>query len=238
MAKTPIQMIDLFRQFADQNCVAANVAIKGGDKELAAQNVGNAIKSRLMEGMITWRLNVGSPAAIFRRSLEFTRRLLPMIKTESDANPMVNSNLNLSKANFMARLLDEASVGDDANGMEGDLLLDCVLANGLYDRWDADLWAKGNKQLQRHKGTDLAITTYALYHDILHSTDIDSVKVAIAAAVGNFVKRKSNPFFAGGDQINGGGLDNGHTVDYRLSALLKKRGLKSNTFHDWIWDCN
>ena len=226
-------MMSLFMQFADQNCLAATDAATKGNAELVAFNIGQAIKSRLMQGMIAWRSHLASPEPIFQQVIVFARESISKYLPSNLSQVLLNNHLGLSKANFMAFLIGNEQIPAGLAGLEGDLLLDYLLANHLYNQWDSEAWSRGIDGLRKHVGTDLALRSYQTYLDILHSNDSDTIRNLVNVAIDDYAKRKSNAFFSGGDQTNGGGHDNAYVVDYRLAAVMKKVQYKSNTIHDW-----
>jgi hypothetical protein len=58
----------------------------------------------------------------------------------------------------------------------------------------------------------------------------------IARCIKNYDRRATHPTFGTTSSYYGGSVYNELYVDYTLAAILKKRGLMSNTVHDWIWD--
>lgn len=53
--------------------------------------------------------------------------------------------------------------------------------------------------------------------------------------VANYVRRATHPTFNSLPTYLGGGICNELFVDYTLAAIMKNRGIVSNTVHDWIW---
>ena len=226
----------LFKQFADQNCVAVTDAATTGNGELVALNIGHAIKSRLMQGMIAWRSQLANPGQIFQQALAFTKESISKCSSVNSSEAVLNNHLGLSKANFMAFLVGIERIPDRIVGLEADVLLDGVLANSLFDQWDSEAWSRGIDRLRKLQGTELAVRSYQTYLDILNSNNPETTRKHVIVAIDNYGKRKSNAFFSGGNQTDGGGLDNAYVVDYRLAAVMKRVEHKSNTMHDWLWD--
>ncbi len=57
----------------------------------------------------------------------------------------------------------------------------------------------------------------------------------IQRCIKNYNRRATHPTFKSVTGYLGGGEYNELYVDYTLAAILKKRGLKSGTVHDWVW---
>lgn len=58
----------------------------------------------------------------------------------------------------------------------------------------------------------------------------------IRRCIQNYDRRATHPTFKAISGYLGGGQYNALFVDYTLAAILKQRGLVSNSVHDWIWD--
>lgn len=58
----------------------------------------------------------------------------------------------------------------------------------------------------------------------------------IQRCIQNFDRRATHQTFKAISGYFGGGTYNALSVDYTLAAILKQRGLVSNSVHDWIWD--
>jgi hypothetical protein len=114
--------------------------------------------------------------------------------------------------------------------------LDAVLGRGLQNKLDEVAWTAGLDQLRQVKGSSLAVESYMTYHRLLRSSEKCGVQADIGKAISLFEKRKNNSFYGGGEQTEGGGNDNGITVDYRLAAIMKKIGYKGNSVHLWQWE--
>lgn len=59
---------------------------------------------------------------------------------------------------------------------------------------------------------------------------------AIRRCIANFDRRATHPAFTNAATEMGPGRYNALTVDVMLAAIMKQRGLKSGTIHDWVWD--
>jgi hypothetical protein len=66
-------------------------------------------------------------------------------------------------------------------------------------------------------------------------TDQIDPEEGIRRCIKNYERRATHPTFKVLPAYCGGGQYNGLFVDYTLAAILKKRGLSSNSVHDWVW---
>ncbi|MFM5923531.1 MAG: hypothetical protein ACKOPG_05030 [Novosphingobium sp.] len=66
-------------------------------------------------------------------------------------------------------------------------------------------------------------------------TDQIDPEEGIRRCVANYDRRATHPTFKALEIICCGGDYNALFIDYTLAAILKKRGLVSGTFHDWVW---
>lgn len=67
-------------------------------------------------------------------------------------------------------------------------------------------------------------------------TDQIDPKEGIERCLKNYDRRATHPTFKVMSPFYGGSEYNSLFVDYTLAAILKKRGLTSNSVHDWVWD--
>jgi hypothetical protein len=186
-----------------------------------------------MQGLIGWRCGIVSPVAIFREAIGNLRNGLAMLK-ELDIRGSTQ-NLPFERASFLEFLVRENPSTFDFIDFVADRLLDAILGVRLQDEWDQEKWDTGLDQLRKIKGSALALESYSTYIQLLQSPQESNTIIVVEKAISLFEKRKSNSFFSGGDQTDGGGMDNSITVDYRLAAILAKIGYKSNSIHSWLW---
>lgn len=66
-------------------------------------------------------------------------------------------------------------------------------------------------------------------------TDQIDPEEGIQRCIKNYNRRATHPTFKALSSYLGGGDYNELYVDYTLAAILKKRGLTSDTVHDWVW---
>jgi hypothetical protein len=66
-------------------------------------------------------------------------------------------------------------------------------------------------------------------------TDQIDPEEGIQRCIKNYDRRATHQTFKALSSIYCGGQYNELFVDYTLAAILKKRGLRSNSVHDWVW---
>jgi hypothetical protein len=235
MAKTPAEILALQKEFAERSSRAFE-STRHRDASLAAMNLGHALDSFLMEGLIRWRCGIGSPVDPFKKGIAFFRQGLDKLQLATIAPAIRERNLPLEKASFMSFLVGETMFAPTAITLAADRLLDVLLVLGLSDAWDDAAWETGVGQLKKLKGTALAIETYSNYRHLLRHANDGDIESAVATGTNLFQKRKSNGFYSGGVSTCGGGPDNDIAVDYELAAIMKKVGCRSESIHQWRWE--
>jgi hypothetical protein len=235
MAKTPEQILVLERQHVERSKNGFEVARANANADLAAYNIGQGLKAYLMQGLVGWRCGIMSPVSPFREALDFVRLGYSTWQTLNGSSDTRSLHLPLEKTLFVAFLVNESAVTVDHHDLVADRLLDAVLGDALQGEWDEETWTLGLEQLGRVEGSTLAVESYTAYHRLLRTSQNSEVKATVEKAISLFEKRKSNGFYRGGEQTDGGGNDNAITVDYRLGAIMKRTGCKSDSVHWWQW---
>lgn len=230
MAQTADQMIELFKQQSarsDKGLAAAKVS---SNYQLAAVNCRQGVKARLMRALIRWKSG-DSPYDSLCEVVSFHGEAIEAMKRINGDAKLTDSTIE--RVGFCAYLVGANWTPFDLDGFESDRLLDGVLANHLFDRFDKTRWERGMTSL-RDCGSSLAIATYSCYFELIHSSPQE--RSAIVAKLEHlFAERKADSFFSGGDQTEGGGADNDVVVDYRLGALAKRVGVQWESRHCWRW---
>jgi len=211
------------------------VAKESGNYQLAALNCRQALKTRIMQGLISWRSG-NNPTPPFEQAVSrFAEdwQTLTAIGGESAAL----SDAGYEQVYFIAYLLDQplpfSAQSDAAERMQCDRMLDAVLGQWLFEDWNASLWEAGMVQMHK-ESSELAVSAYAFYRQVSQASNQDFTKLEVMADE-LFRRRKKDSFFAGGVQTSGGGPDNDFTVDYRFAALSKRIGHAGNSIHAWRW---
>jgi hypothetical protein len=233
MAMTPVEMIDFFGERAELTRRGMAAASSSSNYYLAAVNCREAFKCRLMQGLIRWRLG-NDPT----ESLIQAVHVLPddwNMLVEFGGEKAAISDTPAEKAGFVSYIVGEQSppCAVEPDDLEGDRLLDAILGNALFGMPVDDLWDRGMNQLQQ-TGSSLAVDTYELYREML-TAPTSGLGSLMEEGGRLFKKRKTESFFSGGDQTEGGGPDNDVTTDYRLAALAKRAGYEGAGMHAWRW---
>ena len=235
MAMTAEEMIDFFGDQADGSRLGMGVARSTANYHLAALNCRDALKCRLMQGLITWRLG-RNPTEILEHAVPQLRDDWQILQ-EVGGDTAQLADTGFEVAMFVARLVEQPlpfSIPKNLSAvLESDRLLDAVLGKWLFGDWEADAWQQGSEQLER-QGSPLAAETFAFYERVAHAAPAEVSELAKEAEV-LFQRRKRDDFYSGGDQTEGGGPDNDFTVDYRFAALAKHVGGQSDSIHCWQW---
>ena len=234
MAMSVSEKIDFYGKMARSQIAGLDIAKSTGDYYLAIDNCGGFFRNFLMQGLISWRLGE-DPRSFLADSLSNYLEGLETLKIISGNKKIDIVDLPFSEASFVASLLGKEWYVSELVGISADVLLDGVLSNFLQDgQWDEKGWEKGCKELSKMKKTELAVSTYDCYKQILLG-DESSLDAAVQEAEGLYEKRSKNGFYSGGHETAGGGPDNKFVVDFILAALLKFRGIENDSIHSWRW---
>lgn len=224
MALTSEEMIEFFSQQAGLAMRGLQHAQDTDNAALARLNCRQGVKCFMMSGLLQWRLGL-NPTHAFLKAIDFQKQASKIDKSLSDCA--------VERIGFLCFLVDKDCQDLELDKATGDLLLDRLLCNGFRDEINGSAWNDGMRVLREH-GSRLAFETYETYKRFLDASDEELAGI-FDQLVQLFKKRKRDAFYSGSDQTEGGGPDNDHTVDYRLAALAKKRGLQVGSVHCWKW---
>jgi hypothetical protein len=203
------------------------------DVGLFSQNAGNIFRYNIGLAMIAWR-DACNPTTFLVEAIDD----ILTFRDDLISRGMTTSKLPLSTATIIASLIgrqSEFSI-DCQVDTAGDLFLDCILGKRLQGSPHDAVVAQGIAHLSELKRQMLAASSYRTYFDLINrdkgSPDVQDL---IASAESNFTARRKDAFYSGGLDIEGGGQYNNIAVDYRLSAVMKYRGLLSSSIHHWRW---
>lgn len=235
MAKTITQILANQAAHSARSEMGMAVAKENGNYQLAALNCRQALQSRVMQGLITWRSGE-NPTPHFEQAISrFDEDWQTLQEIGGESAKL--SDAGYEQVYFVAYLITQplpfSAQSNAAEGMQCDRMLDAALGLWLFDGWDAPLWEAGMEELHK-KGSELAVDTYAFYRQVTQTTQQDLPKLE-ATADELFRRRKKDRFFAGGARTSGGGPDNDFTVDYRFAALAKHVGHAGDSVHAWRW---
>ncbi|QXH87727.1 hypothetical protein HU773_018920 [Pseudomonas shahriarae] len=155
---------------------------------------------------------------------------------ELDPEANLNNAFTIEKLKIFAFLVDgEIEVEKDCRSIEpSDRKLDCILAailaGGSISSY-SDAVAVELIKLSKVKRSALAAKTYQLYFNIFRCEGVGEVDTA-----GDLYRQQAaDAFYVNGYESEGGGLDNGLVVDYRLGAILKYLDYFGTSAHLWRW---
>jgi len=205
-----------------------DIAIAAKNTQLAAFNAGQVFKCRVMQGLTSWRTG-HNPRGPLEKALD---AILSVLK-EGTLTEVQKAVLPLERVAFIASLVERKDYPVEMdNRMKGDRLLDALLG-GVLLGGDKITARDAALPLMQSLSSNLAKKTYHLYLGLLLGEISDAEGVKEGEAL--FSARKKDRFFSGGDVIEGGGKENEIVVDFRLGAILKKIGSKSDSIHAWRW---
>lgn len=233
MAMTPSEMVTFFGEQANRTRSGMAAALSSKHYQLAAINCRQAFKCRLMKGLIEWRMGI-DPSGSLSEVVEGFADDWETVATVGGVDAK-SADTPAERVAFLAYLIGKPSCIDvSEDGLKSDRLLDLVFGNWLFDSWNGELWGKGIEQL-RLTGSGLAVRTYELYKAVVDATKSD-LSALSHEGESLFAQRRSDSFFSGGDQTEGGREDNNVTIDYRLAAVLKRAGYDDpGELHVWKW---
>jgi len=233
MAMTTSEMIEFCGERTQGTRRGMNAASSTGNYQLAALNCRQAFKYRLMKGLIEWRMGTDPSDSLSEAANGFADDWATVLAVGKGDGKSID--VPAERVAFVAYLIGKPpSIGVSSEGFESDRFLDVVLGDWLFDSWNGESWEQGMEQL-REAGSHLAVQTYELYKAVAHAAEADLPALSQDGEK-LFAKRKSDRFFSGGDQTEGGSEDNNVTVDYRLAALLKRAGFDGTSeVHAWKW---
>lgn len=233
MAMPLSEMISFFEEQAKRARLGMSVARSSANYRLAVLNCRQAFKSRLMQGLIRWRTGIDPSSSLSEAVQGFAGDWEAIQSIAGNAAKL--SDTPAERVAILAYLIGQPIPVDiGSEGLESDRLLDFVLGGWLFGAWNDRLWEHGIEQLRR-SGSRLAVQTYELYKTVVDAEPSDLPEL-VKRGESYFYVRRSDSFFIGGDQTEGGGDDNAVTVDYRLASLLKRaRYDAASGIHSWRW---
>ena len=229
----PVEPAQFFTEQLERAQSGFAIASTNKNAQLAALNLRQAFRHRLMLGLLTWRQ--GSNPTSYLASAVQQLNEAHLVVQQWDARFDVGASLPMATSALISVLVakEPTKATSHSNGLAADVRLDLLLAGGNPDQLLAN-GALGD--LRRSKRTHLAADTYENYLRILASKG-EPERLETACRLGEklFSARSNDPFFSGGHQIEGGGPNNELIVDYRLAAALKLAQATVPSVHAWRW---
>lgn len=230
---TAKEIINLYAERLVNIRAGMEVARQDSNYYLAAQNCGEALKCRTIQGLITWRLGqdptyyLSDGLQVFAEDWNTVAMIggekAKLSDTPNDIVPYISYLIGVPNA----------AIVFDVDGLKSDRLLSALLGNWLYGSLDTAQWDKGMAQLRKPRSA-LGVATYELYLEIIHAP-AGELPTLVERGEALYLKRESDPWYCGGPSTEGGNGDNEVVVDFRLAALLKHKGYDGNSIHSWKW---
>ncbi len=177
-------------------------------------------------GMLDWREGIDPTAQLsqikssFEKALEVRPDILPNNKNP-DFMAIVSSMMGWDLP------FDTAPPRNDEIKFEMNWLDRWMIA-GLHD---SSCWPlKANAPVPKNRFINQCLDDY---WSLL--TDQVDPKEGMQRCIDNYDRRATHATFKSLPTYLGGGAYNGLFIDYTLAAIMKKRGLVSNSVHDWVW---
>ncbi len=230
MAMSPLEMSIFAAEEAENSLANLNLPKVQSRPELLELNLRLAAESFLMSGLIDWRHQLADPREKLRRAYNVCKDAVETLIECTSLTPICE-RFRFYDFAILAKLLDlEIPASCIA------VLRSCLATTTIDARLDYALAVtlSGTENVLGRTVTEgtyskrqlLLKETYSAYCDVLAGDEN-----AIRRAEENFARRRSDGYFAGGPEIEGGGLDNLHVVDYRLAAIFKMARCKIESIH-------
>jgi len=230
MAMTPIQMMAFFTERAEYIESILELPSVRENSHLFCLNARQTCQNHLMAALVAWRHHLDDPVTHLSRSLAFGERAVPDV-FDLDIPVPLHERIRLHDIAFCAVLTDTplsnelaALLATAVSTADAETLLDLTLALRLTN--DAQGLDAAVSNFPCSSKTQLVYQTYETYARIIAGDT-----AAVADAESNFSLRARNGYYTGGLQIDGGGPDNSHTIDYRLAAIIHSSRLSVTTIH-------
>ena len=225
---TAAEMIVFFDEQAADAAYGINAAVKKRVASLAVFNVNEQFKCNLMKSLIQWRHQVESPRAALLAAVEGFESGCKAIEFPGYGAAAVG--LCSEKVRIVSYLVDKSIESPPPQEIAGARKLDYLIGQWLHT---GELGRDYDLHLNAEREEALAFATYSTYRELMAGVAADEETVGKACRL--FDQRKGDTYFSGGDQTEGGGMDNAFTVDYRLAAICQKRALPWGAVHRWRW---
>lgn len=239
MARTPTEMIEALREDLERSRELIAEARRSRRHSLGALNFQLAIERSLRLAMLQWRHALGNPLQALTESLELAFRAFPEL-SEIDSTQKHWTSVNFGVPCYVCCILqgtidprllewhckfrDWQELARKHDGFSVERFLDAGIFQSLIHGAAPEGWQNLLAKVAAQKRRKLVNETYATYMEIVASArqgDSSSAVAAVLRAAANYNKRARNAYYSGCPQIEGGGPDNEHVVDYRLAALIR-----------------
>lgn len=183
-----------------------------------------------MSALIDWRHHLADPREKLRIAFEACKAAIETLPALDTPTPL-SGRFRFYDIAILAKLLELETpptylpiLQICRTSGDTDSCLDYALAETIAG--PHDVLEKTINEATFSKRQELLKDTYSAYRDLLVG-DAGSLQRAEV----NFTRRRSDAYYSGGLQIDGGGLDNSFVTDYRLAAILKCVPYETNSIH-------
>jgi hypothetical protein len=199
---------------------------------LLAFNFGQLFSSRLMCGLLMWRIGLdphSTFAVAVKELMDHTDELIRLGVSN------IFEELPIEKGAIISTLTEQPfkiSIGSKL--MENnERKIDCLIAQRLFGE------AQSNHPLTLEAvdcKNELTRKTYSIYLEILDRIEFKKPFHDLACtSEALFAERKLDNYYINSLSEEGGGEDNKFVVDYRLGAILKMGAYEGKSIHLWKW---
>lgn len=230
MAMTPPEMSTFFAEQAAQCSANLDVPKVRDTAVLLELNMRHAAENILMSALIDWRHQLADPREKLRIAFEACKAAIETLPALDSPTPL-SARFRFYDIAILAKLLglevpptfipiaQKCRTSGDTN-----LYLDYALAETIAG--PNDVLGQAINKAAFSKRQVLLKDTYSAYRELLGGDE-----GSLQRAEENFARRRSDAYYSGGLQIDGGGLDNSFVIDYRLAAILKCVPCETSSIH-------
>ena len=228
---TPAQMIDFYEEQAASTATWAEIHRRAEKWAPALHNYDHAAQSRLFRALLGWRTGLLDPVPDLRQSVEVSEATVAFLDT-TDVGPL-RPMFDPVPGAYCAILLGQRdspvvvetrrlAVRPTPRGLTVDRALEGWLIGALLGR-DPGAGPEVASGLASQKRMALVGATYSTYFALaaLSEGDGSAATDLTRHALELFRRRRSNGYYSGGVQYEGGGPDNDLVVDYHLAAIWR-----------------
>lgn len=226
---SPDDTLIFFSDSASRAEKGIEVARSSSNPQLLALNVRQLFKNRLISGLIQWRLG-RNPIAQLAAAIDVVEANRSELNSPAYAIPFARAAL----VAFLIGREFKQPVREDSEFSDEDKL-DFELARATPISGISASADRAINKLNHRDRTKLVAESYRVYFEIATNSTGDSIPTIVQRAESNYERRARDEYFQGGDQIEGGGRDNGLVVDFRLAVALLKAGIPARSIHAWTW---
>ena len=246
MAMTPTEMIEFYREQVKLFTRPLLDPAATSDYSHNALRFEAASWSQMMVALMRWRLNEGNPAPELGRTLTLAQEAAERLENLGPGQPHWKS-YNFALGIFAGIILNSKAPSSLTQHLP-DLtefcnptadticpLLDAALCQSISSQEPVGAHQQLLDFTSDRERLRLLHDTYSLYFQLISEGRAGtSCQETVSQLDTLFSKRRSDEFFAGGIDTDGGGPDNDLVVDYRLAAIIRFASIPSvESKHCW-----